>query len=106
MHAPNELGASGKIVHALNHAGVPVVLGDVSTTLALLPTAFSTSQIFQTFFKIMLLVMIFGLAHAVVYVPVVLYLLNPQTHAGHDDEETQALADAQELGKPDVTSVG
>merc|ERR1712048_245943 len=49
-----------KVVEALNLTGLPILFGDITTILALISCAFSSSQIFLTFFRSLFLVMIFG----------------------------------------------
>eukprot|EP00497_Spongosphaera_streptacantha_P001680 TRINITY_DN2235_c0_g1_i1.p2 TRINITY_DN2235_c0_g1~~TRINITY_DN2235_c0_g1_i1.p2 ORF type:complete len:87 (-),score=3.86 TRINITY_DN2235_c0_g1_i1:200-460(-) len=54
-----------RAVHALNVMAVPVMQGDVCTIIALSSLFTSKSQIFLSFFKCLTLVMLFGMAHAV-----------------------------------------
>ncbi|CAL8280942.1 unnamed protein product [Lota lota] len=66
---PNE-----KAVEALAHSGCPVLQGALSTILGVLVLSVSGSYIFRTFFKIMFLVIVFGLLHGLVFMPVFLTL--------------------------------
>jgi hypothetical protein len=49
-----------KVKDALHFAGIPILCGDVTTILGLCALIFSESNIYQTFFKTIVLVMIFG----------------------------------------------
>ncbi|XP_035687590.1 patched domain-containing protein 3-like [Branchiostoma floridae] len=69
-------------VFALYSIGMPIVQSTVSTILGILALAFSTSYIFRTFFKTMLLVMLFGAMHGIVILPVVLTFLGPKKSLG------------------------
>ncbi|XP_071232528.1 patched domain-containing protein 3-like [Salvelinus alpinus] len=61
-----------KAVDALAHLGFPIVQGAVSTLLGVVALSFSESYIFRTFFKLMFLVITFGLVHGVAFLPVFL----------------------------------
>ncbi|XP_014045092.2 patched domain-containing protein 3 isoform X2 [Salmo salar] len=61
-----------KAVDALAHLGFPIVQGAVSTLLGVVALSFSDSYIFRTFFKLIFLVITFGLVHAVAFLPVFL----------------------------------
>jgi len=66
-----------RVMYALNAVGMPILLGDVSTILALLPLATAESAIFTSFWKCISLVMIIGLCHATLFLPVVLSICGP-----------------------------
>ncbi|XP_029499615.2 patched domain-containing protein 3 isoform X1 [Oncorhynchus nerka] len=61
-----------KAVDALAHLGFPIVQGAVSTLLGVLALSFSENYIFRTFFKLIFLVIMFGLVHGVAFLPVFL----------------------------------
>ncbi|XP_029935788.1 patched domain-containing protein 3-like [Myripristis murdjan] len=63
-----------KIVEALSNLGYPILQGAISTILGVSVLAVSEFHIFRTFFKIMLLVMSIGMAHGLVFIPVLLVL--------------------------------
>ncbi|KAL8586782.1 hypothetical protein ACOMHN_061295 [Nucella lapillus] len=63
---------------AIRHAAGPILNGATSTLLGVLLLLASSSFIFQSFFKVMFLVILFGLLHAVFFIPAVLSLLGPQ----------------------------
>uniref|UniRef100_A0A6J0U7X5 Patched domain-containing protein 3-like n=1 Tax=Pogona vitticeps TaxID=103695 RepID=A0A6J0U7X5_9SAUR len=61
-----------KVVDALYHLGYPVLQGAVSTILGVVVLSAAASYIFRTFFKIMFLVILFGAAHGLIFIPVFL----------------------------------
>merc|ERR1711973_633424 len=83
--ASNERKA--RVLYALNAVGMPIFAGDISTIIALLPLSTADSQIFVSFFKCVTLVMLFGVSHAIVYLPVVLSMIGP---LGYGNEESEA----------------
>ncbi|XP_036376014.1 patched domain-containing protein 3-like [Megalops cyprinoides] len=66
--------ANEKAVEALFSLGYPIVQGAVSTILGVVVLSASKSYIFRTFFKIMFLVILFGMVHGIVFIPVFLTL--------------------------------
>ena len=64
---------------AISHAAGPIMNGGVSTLMGILLLLASSSFIFQSFFKIMLLVIVFGVMHAVLFLPALLSLIGPQS---------------------------
>ncbi|KAG1928574.1 SSD domain-containing protein [Pimephales promelas] len=64
-----------KAMDAINKLGYPIVQGAVSTIAGVVVLAAATSYIFRTFFKIMFLVILFGAAHGIVFIPVFLTFL-------------------------------
>nr|XP_056713096.1 patched domain-containing protein 3-like [Euleptes europaea] len=61
-----------KAVDALYHLGYPVVQGAVSTIVGVVVLSMAPTYIFRTFFKIMFLVILFGAAHGLIFIPVFL----------------------------------
>ncbi|KAM9845445.1 patched domain-containing protein 3-like [Aulostomus maculatus] len=57
---------------ALAHFGYPIMQGALSTILGVAVLSVSGSYLFRTFFKIMFLVICFGLLHGLVFLPVFL----------------------------------
>jgi len=64
--------ADGKAVDALFRLGWPILQGATSTVLGVVVLSASGNYIFRTFFKIMTLVIIFGLLHGLTFIPVFL----------------------------------
>lgn len=68
--------ANERVIDALFSLGYPVLQGAASTIIGVLVLAASKNHIFRVFFKIMFLVMLFGLAHSIIFIPVFLTLLS------------------------------
>lgn len=68
--------ANERVIDALFSLGYLVLQGAASTIIGVLVLAASKNHIFRTFFKIMFLVMLFGLAHSIIFIPVFLTLLS------------------------------
>ncbi|XP_046825496.1 patched domain-containing protein 3-like isoform X1 [Vespa crabro] len=64
---------------AIKHIGAAVAYGAGSTLLALSMLAFSDAYVFRAFFKIFLLVILFGLWHGLFLLPVVLSTIGPRS---------------------------
>ncbi|XP_061175023.1 protein patched homolog 1-like isoform X2 [Saccostrea echinata] len=64
--------------------GNPVFSGGFSTFLAFILLAAGKSYVFITFFQIFLLVVIFGLFHGLVYLPVLLSWIGPSAYTSAD----------------------
>ncbi|XP_018422992.1 PREDICTED: patched domain-containing protein 3-like [Nanorana parkeri] len=66
--------ANERVKDALHSLGYPVVQGGLSTILGVIVLSTSQSYIFRTFFKIIFLVIAFGMLHGLVVLPVLLAL--------------------------------
>ena len=66
-----------RVRQAIDTTGAPIFHGFVSSTLALVVLAFANSYIFRTFAKVMALVLIFGITHALLLLTVILSWLGP-----------------------------
>nr|KAG5713846.1 hypothetical protein BaRGS_024473 [Batillaria attramentaria] len=69
---------------AITHAAGPILNGAVSTLLGVILLVFSDSYIFTSFFNIMFLVIVFGMLHAVFFLPLVLSLVGPQSQTSSE----------------------
>uniref|UniRef100_A0A8C5Q1N4 Patched domain-containing protein 3 n=1 Tax=Leptobrachium leishanense TaxID=445787 RepID=A0A8C5Q1N4_9ANUR len=67
--------ANDRVIDALHVLGCPIVQGASSTVLGILALSVADSYIFKTFFKIMFLVITFGVLHGLIFIPVFLTLL-------------------------------
>ncbi|KAJ0059120.1 hypothetical protein NL108_008538 [Boleophthalmus pectinirostris] len=67
--------ANKKAIDSLAHLGFPILQGALSTILGVVVLSMSGSYIFRTFFKIVFLVISFGLVHGLVFLPVFLSLV-------------------------------
>jgi len=77
----------GKVADSLNMVGIPILMGDLTTVLALFPLLFSSSFIFKSFFACIFLVMTFGAASAILFLPVLLAYIGPlPDHGGGGGE--------------------
>ncbi|XP_030621326.1 patched domain-containing protein 3-like [Chanos chanos] len=61
-----------RAIDALYNLGYPIIQGAVSTVAGVVVLSAAQSYIFRTFFKIMFLVILFGVAHGIVFIPVFL----------------------------------
>ncbi len=77
-----------RIRRTLTDIGPAVLNGGVSTFLAFVLLAGSKSHVFASFFKIFFLVVAFGLYHGLVFTPVLLSLVGPQTHKPEEVQST------------------
>ncbi|XP_071270295.1 patched domain-containing protein 3-like isoform X1 [Salvelinus alpinus] len=68
----NKRTANEKAIDAVYHLGYPIIQGAVSTILGVVALCAAESYIFRTFFKIMFLVISFGVLHGIVFIPVFL----------------------------------
>ncbi|XP_064454991.1 patched domain-containing protein 3-like [Ornithodoros turicata] len=68
------LTANDKMKCALHSLGMPIFQGSLSTILGIVILAFAPSYIFLTFFKTVLLVILFGALHGILLLPVLLSL--------------------------------
>nr|XP_020479726.1 patched domain-containing protein 3 [Monopterus albus] len=65
-----------KAMDALVRLGYPILQGALSTVLGVVMLSMSGSYIFRTFFKIVFLVIMFGILHGLMFIPVFLTLLH------------------------------
>ena len=94
-----------KAVEAIGHLGMPIVQGAISTVLGVVVLAFSNSYIFRTFFKIILLVMIFGFLHALFLLPVLLSVVPACKCCRCCTNEDEKVAPTEEPGNKDKLKV-
>ncbi|XP_015188505.1 PREDICTED: patched domain-containing protein 3-like [Polistes dominula] len=89
---------------AVKHIGAAVAYGAGSTLLALSMLAFSDAYVFRAFFKIFFLVILFGLWHGLLLLPIVLSTVGPRS-LRHNDKRRSNDSDAtrvmdEEADKP------
>ncbi|XP_043499813.1 patched domain-containing protein 3-like [Polistes fuscatus] len=89
---------------AVKHIGAAVAYGAGSTLLALSMLAFSDAYVFRAFFKIFFLVILFGLWHGLLLLPIVLSTVGPRS-LRHNNERRSNDTDAarvmdEEADKP------
>ncbi|XP_066915990.1 patched domain-containing protein 3-like isoform X1 [Clytia hemisphaerica] len=93
-----------RAAHALEEIGPAVVHGGFSTFLAFVCLGASQSYVFSTFFKLFFLVVVFGMFHGVVYLPIVLSLVGPEPYAS--SEPSTPSASTTSAGKPPLPNNG
>lgn len=77
--ASRSVDRSSRALKAMRHIGAAVLFGAGSTLLALSLLSFSQAYVFRAFFKIFLLVIVFGLWHGLLFLPVVLSTIGPRS---------------------------
>ncbi|XP_067285730.1 patched domain-containing protein 3-like [Pseudorasbora parva] len=80
--------ANEKAKDAINKLGYPIVQGAVSTIAGVVVLAAAKSYIFRTFFKIMFLVILFGAAHGIIFIPVFLTFLGTCRNSQETNKQT------------------
>nr|CAH7737017.1 unnamed protein product [Callosobruchus chinensis] len=70
-------------IRTVSSIGSAVLYGGLSTFIGVSMMSLSTAYTFQSFFKIFFLVIIFGLFHGVVLLPVILSLVGPKPYKLH-----------------------
>jgi len=68
-----------KVKDTLKTMGISIMVGGLSTFLAVIPLAFSTSVIIRTVFTAFFSMITLGVVHGLVFLPVVLSLVGPTT---------------------------
>ena len=76
-----------RMKNTLVKVGPAVLNGGLSTFFAFFLLAFSSSFVFFTFFKIFFFVVLFGLYHGLIFLPVILYFGGPRNEIESAEEE-------------------
>mmetsp|Transcript_16545 Transcript_16545/g.39729 ORF Transcript_16545/g.39729 Transcript_16545/m.39729 type:complete len:239 (+) Transcript_16545:1722-2438(+) len=77
-----------RMQQALSTMGVSIANGGMSTLLATLPLAGSPSYIFFTYFRMMLMAVLFGMMHGLICLPVLLSLIGPPAISRAEAKQT------------------
>ncbi|KAG7201439.1 hypothetical protein KM043_004199 [Ampulex compressa] len=101
LNASSEGGTKGQVrtsraLFAVRHIGAAVAYGAGSTLLALSMMSFSTAYVFRSFFKIFFLVIVFGLWHGLLFLPVVLSAIGPRSLRKYESSQGLAEIDTAE----------
>lgn len=96
---------SSRALIAVRHIGAAVLYGAGSTLLAQSLMAFSESYVFQTFWKIFLLVIFFGLWHGLLLLPVILSTIGPSSLRTETKKITQINNDKENEVQVPLTSI-
>ena len=94
---------SERAVSAVEAIGPAVLNGGVTTFLALVLLAGSTSHTFLTFFKVFVLTVVFGLFHGLVLLPVLLSLVGPEMESDQEVEEGESRSESESSGVSEVS---
>ncbi|XP_069502844.1 patched domain-containing protein 3 [Ambystoma mexicanum] len=99
-----ELNSNKRIIDALHLLGYPIFQGAISTILGIVALSAAGSYIFRTFFKIMFLVITFGAAHGLIFIPVFLTFFGicgkpcSSGEKGHESKEKHFSFDGPKIG--------
>ena len=86
-----------RIQNTLLQVGPAVFYGGFSTLLAIVLLGASDYYPFVVFFKVFFLVVVFGLFHGLVFLPVILALVGPRHHPSGDPENINNAATEMEM---------
>ncbi|CEM02499.1 unnamed protein product [Vitrella brassicaformis CCMP3155] len=75
-----------RMQQALSTMGTSIANGGMSTLLATLPLAASPSSIFEVFFKMMFMSVLFGMLHGLIFLPVLLSIMGPPAISRADEK--------------------
>jgi Niemann-Pick C1 protein len=86
-----------KVKETLKSMGTSVLVAGLSTLLGVLPLAFSTSQLMRTVFVAFMGMVVIGITHGLIVLPVVLSIVGPQ-HTVELSHSKKALSAASDNG--------
>ena len=96
-----------RVKETLETMGVSVLIGGVTTFLAVVPLAASSVKVFMTVFKAFFAMIILGCTHGMILLPVVLSLVGPTTNVRHTKNKTptsNTKEDSRELSRESPSS--
>ena len=74
-----KLGSHERVLRALKEVGPAVLLGLITTFIGVLPLGFASSAAFRVFFKMFLAIVVSGLLHGFLLLPVLLAMFPPRS---------------------------
>lgn len=77
-----ELSREDKVKDTLETMGASIMLGGLTSFIGVIPLAFSTSEIMSTVFTAFLAMVILGVTHGIIFLPVLLSIFGP-VNGGH-----------------------
>ena len=95
-----------KVIETLETMGASILLGGLSTFLGIVPLALSTSTVLRTVFTSMCSMVLLGITHGLIMLPVLLSVSGPVTNAEHSspalskDDKTSFCCDTSSDGSP------
>ncbi|KAI8514833.1 Patched domain-containing protein 3, partial [Branchiostoma belcheri] len=89
-----------KLTDAVRAVGMPMLQSSLSTILGMLVLAFFPAYIFQALFKTVFLVMVLGVAHGLVILPILLTTLTGLCGQGNVKEQTTVKKNIKTLAMP------
>ena len=98
-----ETTREAKVIDTLKTMGVSILVGGLSTFLAVIPLAFSTSEIIGTVFTAFFSMVTLGLAHGLIFLPVVLSVVGPIMTPRLHSDQNNADIDTQPSNTPGST---
>lgn len=103
-----EVGREAKVKDTLKTMGVSIMVGGLSTFLAVIPLAFSTSSIIGTVFIAFFSMVTLGVAHGLLFLPVVLSIwgpeMTPRLHTQEDASESTKIESRIEIDSVETVS--
>ncbi|XP_069815229.1 patched domain-containing protein 3-like [Dendropsophus ebraccatus] len=88
--------ANDRVTDALHSLGYPILQGGLSTILGVVALSAADSYIPRTFFKIIFLVIAFGMLHGLVFLPVFLTMIGNCCLKNNEDKKIKASFDLRE----------
>ena len=102
FYESKEVTREAKVIDTLKTMGVSILVGGLSTFLAVIPLALSTSAIIGTVFTAFFSMVTLGVAHGLVFLPVVLSLVGPIMTPRLHDEPSTTDSEPQVESQPDL----
>ncbi|OLP78404.1 Niemann-Pick C1 protein [Symbiodinium microadriaticum] len=82
---------------AMKEMGQPIFMGVSTTFLAILPLAFSASQVFRVFFKMFFGIVLAGGSHGLIFLPVCMSMFGPSVTNTDAEAAARKVADVETL---------